>query len=239
MQGIGKYPASGSSPAHGKEESDSRPFFSATGSAAHIGILLVSSLLATLLTVGRLETLPGVRSELLAFARAELALHPSAEIGDLYKLLYQGNFGVGHIIRSREAALSYLEEELRGLEPASAEPLLRPCNQDASMLRVNLRPFLRDSLSTNLLVDAMLLTVRVLRPDSAVFLRSWREIGALIERGSLPFGSDRFRVFTDSLRREGYPAVHHSAAYTAAYRPAYRVVLRSAYERCFSRAALP
>ena len=103
------------------------------------------------------------------------------------------------------------------------------------MLRVNLRAFVRDSFPPARLVDAMMLTARTVRTDSAAFLRSWREIGMLVDCGALPFRADRYRAFDDSVRNAGYPAVHHSAAYTAAYRPAYRVLSRKAFVAVFRR----
>ena len=233
MQGIGKYPASGSSPALANKESDSRPFFSFARPVAHAGILVVSSLIAVFLVFRPHDGAMRLQSELLAFVTAEMAAHPDAEIGDVYKLLYQGSFGVGHIIRSRNAAMAFLVEEIGDLGAPDSEPLLSACSVDGSMLRVNLRAFVRDSLDASLLVDAMIATVRLHRPDTATFLREWKEIGSAIEHNALPFTRQRYREITDSLCSAEYPAVHHSAAYAAAYRPAYRVLLRSAFESVF------
>jgi hypothetical protein len=72
-------------------------------------------------------------------------------------------------------------------------------------------------------------------PDTAAFLREWKDIGNAIERNALPFSRQRYREITDSLRSAGYPPVHHSAAYAAAYRPAYRVLLRRTFETAIAR----
>lgn len=237
MQGIGKYPVSGSGPEQARVESDSRAFFSSARPVARAGILVVSSLIAVLLVSRQGEGTRRVQSELFALVTSEMALHPASEIGDVYKLLYQGNFGVGHIIRSRNAAMAYLFKEIGELGAPDTEPLLSACSADGGMLRVNLRAFVRDSLDASLLVDAMIATVRLHEPDTAAFLREWKDIGNAIERKALPFSRQRYREITDSLRSAGYPAVHHSAAYAAAYRPAYRVLLRGSLETAFARKA--
>ena len=152
---------------------------------------------------------------------------------DIYKLLYQGCYGVGHIISSRDDAMTYLRNECESLVYSRDEPLLRPCNADQTMLRVNLRPLLREKREPGLLVDAMLETANMVRPDTAAFLRVWNETGTLIEQHALPFDHAEYVAFTDTVRAAAFPAVHHSAGYAAAYRPAYRVVLRSAFEKRF------
>ena len=42
----------------------------------------------------------------------ELRLHPEARLTDIYKFFFQDEFGPGHMIPSRKAAMSYLDFEL-------------------------------------------------------------------------------------------------------------------------------
>jgi len=48
----------------------------------------------------------------------------------------------------------------------------------------------------------------------------------LARQGSLPFSPAELEAHFATLKRKGYPAVHHSKSYADAYRPGYRVVLR-------------
>ncbi|MBL0174068.1 MAG: hypothetical protein IPP94_02185 [Ignavibacteria bacterium] len=180
-------------------------------------------------------TLPQQSSSLADFLNAELRKRPLSDVQDIYKLLYQGSFGVGHLIASRENARNYLDEELRGLEPAPDETLLEPCNREQSILRVNLRPFLAKDMDPSQLVDVMMESVAMLQPDTAAFVRLWGEVGTLIERGIVPLDHAACASFTAEVARAGYPAVHHSAAYARAYNPAYRVVLTVPYLKAFTK----
>ena len=68
---------------------------------------------------------------------------PLMRATDLYKLLYQGVFGVGHIMD--EGALDWLraEAEKLDIEENPDEPLLEDVSADGKIVRVNLRPYLR------------------------------------------------------------------------------------------------
>ena len=180
-------------------------------------------------------TLPQQSSALADFLNSELRKRPLSDVQDIYKLLYQGSFGVGHLIASGENARNYLDEELQGLEPASDETLLEPCNREQSILRVNLRPFLAKNMAPSRLVDVMMESVAMLQPDTAAFVRLWSDVGTLIERGIVPLDHAAYAHFTADIARAGYPAVHHSTAYARAYKPAYRVVLTVPYWKVFTK----
>ena len=67
-----------------------------------------------------------MESSLHRLISVELSTHPGAGIQDIYKLLYQGEFGVGHIIASRDGAVSYLNEELAAMPKLAGESLTEP-----------------------------------------------------------------------------------------------------------------
>jgi hypothetical protein len=175
----------------------------------------------------------GAQSRTVSFVREALRRRPASELQDLYKLHYQGCFGVGHMISSRDNARSYLLEELRTVGTGGDEPLVEPCDPSNRLLRVNLGPFQRRAMDPERLLDAMMETAADHVPDTAMFLAAWSEVGAMIRAGELPFALQDYDRFTADLRQRGWPAVHHSAAYNTAYHPAYRVVLRSVFTRLF------
>jgi hypothetical protein len=172
------------------------------------------------------------------FILAAVKSRPEMELRDLYKLLYQGRFGIGHLIASREGARDYLLEEMASLQNAAAEPLLESCSPDGRMVRVNLRPFLRHSLDPEKLLDAMMETARLTVPDSAAFRSDWDGAGALIKAGKLPFDPAEYARFTREMRERGFPPVHHSEGYSQACHPAYRVVLRKDFMSFFPEASV-
>ncbi|HRU93962.1 MAG TPA: hypothetical protein P5195_01840, partial [Anaerolineae bacterium] len=64
------------------------------------------------------------------------------------------------------------------------------------------------------------------RGTLAQFEATWSLALTLAEQGELPFAVADMTAYGARLAGEGYPAVHHSAAYEAQYAPAYRIVAR-------------
>ena len=168
------------------------------------------------------------------FLQAALKRHPTSELQDLYKLLYQGAFGPGHSIVNADDALRNIEAEIRHLDQAEGEPLHEPCSVDGSMIRVNLRPFLKRGLSVQRLAQVMLETAGSMKADTAAFVATWAEFGDLVSDEALPFDADEYEAFTRDVLEQRFPAMHHSDAYLGAYKPAYRVVRRDLFNKEFS-----
>jgi hypothetical protein len=171
------------------------------------------------------------------FLGKELSLHPGSGIRDIYKLLYQGEFGVGHLISSRAMAEEFLRNEMAEMPRFAGEPLIESCSMDGEMVRVNLRPFLALNLPVDTLLEVIMQTADKIHGDKNRFGEQWLQIRRFIEKGVLAFTLTEFDEFTDTMKVNGYPAVHHSAQYNAKYKPAYRVVLKNVYDRCFLKAA--
>jgi hypothetical protein len=164
----------------------------------------------------------------------EVQRHPRSEIQDIYKLLYQGAFGPGHMIHSKEDALAMLENEARSMGRGGNEPLFESCRPDSGMVRVNLRPWVAGGYSLARLAEAMMQSASDFRPDTSAFQSMWAAVGEMIDQGRLRFDADEFEAFGMDMADRHYPAVHHSPAYGEAYRPAYRVVRRDVLARCMS-----
>jgi hypothetical protein len=154
---------------------------------------------------------------------AHFERRPLMRATDFYKLLYQGVFGVGHIMG--EGAPDWLEREAEGLnlQEHPKEPLLEEVSADGKMVRVNLRPYLRQGLPLGGLFTAMEETSRV-EVSSEEFKEAWAVFKALVASGRLKVDMGEFKALDDELWREGCHPHHHSEAYRDAYHPAYRVV---------------
>ncbi|HTK55297.1 MAG TPA: hypothetical protein VL295_00620, partial [Gemmatimonadales bacterium] len=73
-------------------------------------------------------------------------------------------------------------------------------------------------------VAAFMKTATTFIPDTARLTRYLAAGRRAVEDSPTRFGAGRWYTFTDSLRKAGYPAIHHSEGYEQAYHPAYRVV---------------
>ena len=168
----------------------------------------------------------------------DIASHPNAEADDIYKFLHQAMYGPGHAVTDPERAGLALRNELATLGPAATnETWCDTLGGDPILVRVNLRPFVVNGFDVDALVESFVATANAVRGDP-------QQMGLALdlavrwlpsqERSDL---SLELQQFAREMKRQGYPAVHHSAAYVEAYKPAYRVVeasMAAAYGWCGS-----
>jgi hypothetical protein len=157
-----------------------------------------------------------------------LERRPKAKAQDIYKLLYQGVFGVGHIISDRTWPVLVEEANRINLDDHSEDPLLEPVSPDGSMVRVNLRQYLRAGESLETLFDVMRESAKH-RGDPEVFLDYWSEFKRMVDIGLLSFPDDEIHALDEQIKIDGVKPRHHTEPYRVAYYPAYRVVLLEIY----------
>jgi len=144
-----------------------------------------------------------------------------------------------------------LEDELAALEvrgqrakvkgQESDEELIEPVDPGGRLVRVNLRPFLREGggrkaeggrmkeegrrgAGYEWLIRALVESARIVKGSR---VQMARRLSAAIRwcRTSLPGQAAELDEIAARAREANYPAFHHSLAYRRAYRPAYRVVI--------------
>lgn len=142
---------------------------------------------------------------------------------DYYKLLYQGVFGVGHIMG--DGAWDWLTKEAYGidLDDQPDEPLMEAISADGAMVRVNLRPYVREGRSLEVLFEAMKTTALV-EGSTGEFMDAWDVFVGLVEEGLIEVDLSELAALVDELGVEEVSPHHHSAEYREAYSPAYRVI---------------
>ena len=159
---------------------------------------------------------------------------PLMRAADWYKLLYQGVFGVGHILG--ESSYNRLVEEagrVRDLGPRN-EPIIERVSPDGAVVRVNLRPYVRTGGSLEALYEAMQASSGMAGAP-VHFIRLWRRFKRLA--GGLGVALDEVEVceLDDMLAERGPVTMHHTPEYREAYYPAYRVVNVLELERVLRR----
>jgi len=171
------------------------------------------------MSIGILNLHPDIR-----LVNDHVKRYPKIQVQDVYKLLYQGEFGVKHIIDNPEAARAYLDKELEQSAADSSEPLWEYISSDSTMVRIHLRPFNAGHYNPEHLWEAMVKTAESVDGDTTRFEEHWRIFMQGIAKGLLPFSEDIAKDFWKDVENAGYPAVHHSPQYNEAYSPAYRVI---------------
>lgn len=191
-----------------------------------------------LLLLGLLSCRPAMTEKEMKIAQLiqyHKKLRPGFEIQDAYKLLYQGNLGVEHIMSDTIAAKEYLEYELSSIRETDfpEESLIENISIDTSIVRINLRPFKRLNLNTEKLWRTMMLSVEHYPKVDEKFTHAWTLCVQLCENEVLPFDIEKVRFFDEQMRNNNYRSAHHSNYYTDTYKPAYRVVLLSEFQKMF------
>ena len=97
------------------------------------------------------------------------------------------------------------------------------------MVRVNLRPYLRQNLSLDRLYEAMEESSKETGiPEK--FLYAWSVFHKLAVSGSIQVDLGELDSLNQELKEKGPSPHHHSESYRDAYYPAYRVVKREALD---------
>ena len=151
---------------------------------------------------------------------------PHMEPTDAVKLLYQNEFGCGHLIADEAAAIARVDAERAAVKPVPSLPSFAEIGN--GLCRLNLHAKSTYRLPAQTIVRMMAETAAGHRGSLKSFVKKLETLRTLCAEGVLPFDENSLRCYLDGYAAENYPAVSHSAVYKHAYAPAYRVV-RSAY----------
>lgn len=159
--------------------------------------------------------------ELEQILRLHAQRYPKMQPCDAVKLIYQNEFGGGHLIRDEEACLQYLRREYAGVQPDPRMPLQESIGN--GMVRVNLAALPPSDLEA--LGQSFIRSASAHRGDMASFLAKLSVLQQLTEQGIFAFSGEELAQYLREYEKQGYPAVSHSQTYREHYHPAYRVIL--------------
>ena len=160
--------------------------------------------------------------------RSILATHfqqyPKMQPQDAVKLIYQNEFGPGHMIKSPQKALKMLEQEMLPLTDEGKEPLYESIGN--GLCRLNLRPCKQRGIPAQDILTLFLDAAEGIQGDKKQFQKKLQALQQLAEQDETPFFAAELDYFLILYREKGCPPLHHSDEYRAAYHPAYRVVIQ-------------
>ena len=162
--------------------------------------------------------------ELEQILREHARRYPLMQPCDAVKLIYQNEFGGGHLIRDEQACLNYLRREYADLEKDPTAPLYEDIGN--GIFRVNLaavRPVDLEQLG-RAFIDSAAKHKGMLES----FLNKLKVLETLTAEGVFLFDTNALSAYLYEYKAAGYPAVSHSPEYRQAYNPAYRII-RKAY----------
>lgn len=147
-----------------------------------------------------------------------IANYPLMRPEDVYKLIYQSAFGVGHFIKGK-SALAYLLQEMEACEKASLPRFEEIGN---GFIRINIACFAPSDAIW--IVEEMEDSCKEEGNSDDFYAMLDVAKKLLCENKSLGFELSELESLVSEMEKIGLPAVHHSEAYRKAYAPAYRVI---------------
>ena len=162
--------------------------------------------------------------ELRAILITHAKRYPLMQPTDAVKLIYQNEFGGGHLIRDEQACLNYLRREYADLEKDPTAPLYEDIGN--GIVRVNLAAVKPEDLEQ--LGRAFIDSAAKHKGMLESFLNKLKVLETLTAEGVFPFDTNALSAYLHEYKAAGYPAVSHSPEYRQAYNPAYRII-RKAY----------
>ena len=162
--------------------------------------------------------------ELERILREHAKRYPLMQPCDAVKLIYQNEFGGGHLIRDEQACLNYLRKEYADLEKDPAAPLYEDIGN--GIVRVNLAAVKPEDLEQ--LGRAFIDSAAKHKGTMDLFLNKLEVLRKLANEGVFNFDTNALNAYLSEYEAAGYPAVSHSPEYRQAYKPAYRII-RKAY----------
>lgn len=152
-------------------------------------------------------------------------LYPRMDIEDFVKLVYQNEFGGGHMVLDEASSLARLTEEWN--EPSYAE-ILGPLTEDIGngIIRLNLRPAKRSGFSPMTVNRIFVLSANSIKGSTEYFKAKLDTLTRFCKSMALSFGPKELEVYLAGYEKSGYPPTSHSIAYREAYSPSYRVIRR-------------
>ena len=162
--------------------------------------------------------------ELRAILITHAKRYPLMQPRDAVKLIYQNEFGGGHLIRDEEACLNYLRREYTSVAKDPTVPLYEDIGN--GIIRVNLAAVKPEDLEQ--LGRAFIDSAAKHKGTMDRFLNKLEVLRKLANEGVFNFDTNALRSYLTEYKAAGYPAVSHSPEYRQAYKPAYRII-RKAY----------
>ena len=151
--------------------------------------------------------------------------YPMMEPTDAVKLIYQNEFGGGHLIRDEAACRAYLQREYGAVAQSDTIPLTEPIGN--GLVRVNIAALDAHRYPPEALASEFIHSAAVHAGTLDIFLKKLDILRQVVAEGHFRFTSEALETYLIAYAESGYPMVSHSDAFRKAYSPTYRIILES------------
>lgn len=162
-------------------------------------------------------------NELGLILKEHSARYPLMRPCDAVKLIYQNEFGGGHLINDKTGARLYLQHEYALIEQSASAPLYE--NIGNGLARLQLAAFDANRMSLEAAFEWFYASSACVHGNIDSFMDKLKVLTDLAQKdGMFSFTAHELKEYLKDYSSRGYPMVSHSAQYRAAYKPAYRVI---------------
>lgn len=152
-----------------------------------------------------------------------IAKYPLMQIQDVAKLMFQSEFGGGHMIADEQRSLKRIQEEYQTVleQGWNYENAMEPIGNGMCRMYLNC---LNQGLKAEVLNQMFVISANnkigsivALEEKIETFLNACKN-------QTFAFSYTEATIFMEAWKEKGYPAMSHSDVYREAYHPAYRVM---------------
>ena len=150
--------------------------------------------------------------------------YPEMEIADVVKLIYQSEFGGGHMIKNPKASLERLTRECQEADVDALQeyPLCweKIGNHMGRLFLKGIERHLELGTVNRFFVN----TAQKVTSSVPAFEEKLSELQRMCREGTVPFDCEQLDEWLRVYRERGYPLFGHSESFRRHYHPSYRVV---------------
>lgn len=169
--------------------------------------------------------------ELREIMRQHAKKYPLMQPCDAVKLVYQNEFGGGHLVTDKEQSLVYLSNEYDSISQENDMPLFDDIGN--GIVRVHIASMDSYNLSIEKLNEIFVLSSGSIHGTSESFIKKLDVLEEETGHGIFSFSLDELKHYLQEYIDAGIKPVSHSTEYKKAYKPAYRVVSKSLLEKLY------
>jgi len=141
---------------------------------------------------------------------------------DAVKLIYQSEYGIGHLVADPQMFADRLMNEFHSCKKNSDQPMIEDIG--SGICRLHFGPAKAAGMKAEDINRLFTAAAAGHRGSKEGQEQKLRLLEKLCREGCAGFSPEELAAFLEKYRAEGCPALHHSDGYRAAYQPHYRVI---------------
>lgn len=161
---------------------------------------------------------------MIQLIQEHLSKYPKMQAQDIIKLIYQNEFGGGHMIDNCNLSLERIRDEVRGVEGQGLE--YEEIGND--LIRVYLGDL--NELQMITLNQLFVYCANQTRGSIDSFINKLEELKLACKTGKINFDYGLICKEIDKYEKLNYPPISHSHSYHETYQPHYRVLNKKVFD---------